>query len=377
MERSPQQQEAIRVNHHYLTAAWIDFSRNNIDTSKKTELDEAIKTIPPHFVKDIMDICLYHSTEDFRNCDEHLQLEPGRKRFPAAILRFADELDIDWSRIYGIAYKDFNMPTSNKIYWWLHEHTHVQIDKNLNNYVIKIRLNPNDKEFAQLIKRLYIDKFEEKNRSIIYFLNQNNIPIVPSDKSEVVLNEYDEEMPKEIRQLMIEQCLMDKNPSMLILKPGERVTGYCYEWGCSMPFNYYLLYLDDFNYRRERPNNKRIIYIPYDSYCKAISIKKFDIYEKCVSILYDGLNYKISLIKRIEDIVGPRFMEVGEKIKGIFHPMGQRHQFEPYIISVGNEKIYVNSDIYAEIFKLYINQNKSRRVSISIYRKNENDYEIM
>ena len=66
MDYSPIEQNMIRENHHYLSAAWIGFSRSNRDQSKETPLDNSIKNIPGNMIQDLMDICMYHSKLLFR-----------------------------------------------------------------------------------------------------------------------------------------------------------------------------------------------------------------------------------------------------------------------------------------------------------------------
>jgi hypothetical protein len=88
---SREEQKAIRKNHQYLTAAWIDFAYR----MGSTALGQAARTIPQELVDDLMDICKYHSTLPITDCPLTFRFDQtARKQLAAALLRFADELDI-------------------------------------------------------------------------------------------------------------------------------------------------------------------------------------------------------------------------------------------------------------------------------------------
>ncbi len=200
---SQEEQESIRDNHHCLTAAWIDFDFRNNESTKATPLSSAIKSIPDHLVKDVIDVCLYHSKLDIEECNENFSLEiTNRKRLVAALLRFGDELDIDWNRVSDDAYRAFRIPPSNEMYWRLHSQTSVNFDMDNNTVCVLLRLNPAEIDnYGQLIKDIYLDPFERKNGPILKVLSQNSIPI--SISSKIKPYNYTEELPDEVVQAMI------------------------------------------------------------------------------------------------------------------------------------------------------------------------------
>jgi hypothetical protein len=51
------EQDEIRLNHHYLSAAWIEYLYEGNDSV----LSPLIKRIPYVLVKDLMDVCKFHS----------------------------------------------------------------------------------------------------------------------------------------------------------------------------------------------------------------------------------------------------------------------------------------------------------------------------
>ena len=51
------EQKAIRENHNYLAAAWINYAHSTCESV----LGNAARTIPDDLVEDLMDICMYHT----------------------------------------------------------------------------------------------------------------------------------------------------------------------------------------------------------------------------------------------------------------------------------------------------------------------------
>ncbi len=85
-----EEQKAIRNNHHYLSAAWIDVANRSGDTM----LGPAAKEIPIDLVDDIIDICLHHTKLPITDCSKLSKYDPNiRKQLLASLLRFSDELD--------------------------------------------------------------------------------------------------------------------------------------------------------------------------------------------------------------------------------------------------------------------------------------------
>ncbi len=128
------EQNAIRENHHYISAAWIDFSHNN--SAEITSLDAAARSIPDNLVGDLMNVCMYHCKLPINGCAEESKITGARLRLISAILRLADELDITKSRVSMDAYDAFRIAPENYIHWWLHDHTMVRFLDGSNNIII-------------------------------------------------------------------------------------------------------------------------------------------------------------------------------------------------------------------------------------------------
>ena len=119
---SKRMQKSIRNNHQFLTAAWIDYASR----TGETRLGTAVKEMPKNLVDDLMDICIYHSKLSIKKCPLKFKFsKKDRKQFVAAILRFADELDIDSNRVSLETVKNFSIDPENSIYWWLHNRTSI------------------------------------------------------------------------------------------------------------------------------------------------------------------------------------------------------------------------------------------------------------
>ncbi len=199
------EQKDIRKNHQYLAGAWIDYAFQ----SNKTVLSQAAKSIPDHLVGDLIDVCKYHSKLPITVCPKEFVLNSqGRKQFVAALLRFADELDIDGPRVSLETVKTFSLPPHNRVYWWLHNHTKV-VFSDRNVIELTIRLNPADmKLHDSFVHAAFITEFQTKNHPVITVLAQNSIPIIISAQSKVIAYEYTEPLPAEIVQAL--QAMQEK-----------------------------------------------------------------------------------------------------------------------------------------------------------------------
>lgn len=189
------EQEELRLNHHYLSAACIDHAYNN-DNSL---LGVAVKNIPLWLVDDLMDICMYHTKLDIHRCDlQGKVIITIRKQLVASILRFADELDIDAKRVCFDITKNFSMETNSKLYWWIHTYTAIQFP-HPHIFIYVIFLHTEDaKQCKHIIYDLFIDSFRNKNKSVIKILQSNNITIHMSIDSGVSELKAVSKLPKEV-----------------------------------------------------------------------------------------------------------------------------------------------------------------------------------
>ncbi len=205
---SIEEQKAIRKNHQYLTAAWVDYANR----TGETVLGPVAKTIPEELVDDLMDVCKHHAKLPITDCPLTFKFNPTeRKQLVASLLRFSDELDVDGHRVSIETVKNFSLDPHNSIYWWLHNRTKV-IFSARNTIIMTIRLHPDDtKQYGSYIHEAFITEFQTKNRPVLSVLARDGIPIVISDDSKVVEHDRAERLPFEIVQAL-EAIQQECNP---------------------------------------------------------------------------------------------------------------------------------------------------------------------
>jgi formylglycine-generating enzyme required for sulfatase activity len=191
----PEQRDAIRENHHYLSAAWIDYLYEGNDPA----LSNFMQSIPDDLVDDLIDICKFHSKLPINNCPDSFIHHPNnRKKLVAALLRFADELDISSSRVDLKTVKLFTIKPDNSVYWWLHNYTNINFIET-NKIRVTVRLHPKDFEsYGYFIREDYITKFKNKNQPVLDVLVGQNIPLVIDYNSDVIAHKRAEKFPPEI-----------------------------------------------------------------------------------------------------------------------------------------------------------------------------------
>ena len=198
---SHSEQMDIRKNHHILSIAWIDIARSEASTP----LSSAANGIPSNLVSDLKDVAVHHTKFPISDCPIEFRLDPtGRKRFVAAILRFADELDIQNNRVIIETIDTFSFKRGNAVYWWLHQQTKITFP-NKGFVRLLVTLHPDDhEEFSPIIQRLYIDEFRTKNLPVISTLNENLVSIFMDYESKVIDYEEAEKLPEEVQKTLRE-----------------------------------------------------------------------------------------------------------------------------------------------------------------------------
>lgn len=194
-----QEQKAIRLNHQYLSTAWIEYAF----LTGKTCLGAAAKQIPSEFVPDVMNACLYHSKLPITSCPEGYRFNPTqRMRLVAAILRFADELDVEANRVSLETAKNFRIEPVNAAYWWLHARTQI-VFCSPHLVLLTVRLNREDfRSAGDIVRNTYVTGFQTKNHSVLSVLAQHGIPVLISADSGVVEDRYAEPLPDSILQAL-------------------------------------------------------------------------------------------------------------------------------------------------------------------------------
>lgn len=193
---SDTEQESIRKNHHFLSAAWIDVAYESPDSP----LGPGIAQVDYTLVDDIRDLCLFHSSLPIGDCPQRFAvLTTGRKRLLAALLRMADELDIDKSRVDFTKLRSMRLRAANSIFWWLHHLTHV--DTATRGIVrLEVLLNPMDADLLRNIETTYGDHFVFKNREVVHVLATHGLPLIL--EHEVRTFEKAQRLPLEVRTLL-------------------------------------------------------------------------------------------------------------------------------------------------------------------------------
>jgi hypothetical protein len=167
------EQKAIRKNHHYLSAAWIRYAHE----TGKTALGQGAQQIPYQLIPDLMDICLYHTSKPINECDSELTVDVGRKRMVAALLRFADELDIAANRVSMSQVTEFSINAENSVFWWLHNLTHVAFrPPNIFKITVALRTSEFD-EFEPIVRTAYLERFRQKNAQTLTVLHDAGINV--------------------------------------------------------------------------------------------------------------------------------------------------------------------------------------------------------
>jgi WD40 repeat protein len=196
-EYALEEQKAIRKNHQFLSAAWIDYAYR----TGETVLGHVVKNIPEEIVDDLMDVCKYHSKLAITECPHTFKFNPNeRKQLVASLLRLSDELDIEAHRVSFETVKNFSISPHNSIYWWLHNRTKV-IFSPRNAILITIRLHPEDiGNYGSFIYEKFIVEFQTKNQPVLNVLSRDGIQIAINADSKIVEDTRAERLPFEFIQ---------------------------------------------------------------------------------------------------------------------------------------------------------------------------------
>jgi tetratricopeptide (TPR) repeat protein len=190
------EKKAILENHQYLSAAWIRYAFQ----SQKTLLGNAASKIPASLVSDLMEICKFHSKLPISSCGMVSLNDPTvRVQYIAALLRFADELDMERNRASFNRMEALRLDPYNAIYMWLHNLTVITYPSP-NVVVLRITLNKEDKiKYGKLIYDKFIIEFQTINYPTITILRQNGIPIAMSAESGIIEDLNADPLPEDIK----------------------------------------------------------------------------------------------------------------------------------------------------------------------------------
>ena len=190
-----EQQQETRSKHHYLAAAWIEYAREKVSDTLHT----ASRSVPGVNVGDLMDICQYHSQLNIDDCPyEGLHIKTTRKRLVAAILRYADELDITDNRVDIDTVKVFNLPCKSAFIWWLHNLTTIT---KITDHCLMLKVvmyTADFQKYGSLVKEHFIEGFRIKNQKIQNVFVDHNISLEIHGDSSVEGDDHVEQLPAEV-----------------------------------------------------------------------------------------------------------------------------------------------------------------------------------
>lgn len=195
---SKDEQNEIRKNHHLLTAAWLYCGFFNEHAFPYN----ALQSVGMQYREDLINVCKFHSKLDIYDCPEISESSLIRCRFIAALLRLGDELDIDQYRVNVQTVKTFGYTPDNSIFWYIHDHTKIQIREH--GIFVKIYLTENDYQVCgSVLQDIVINTFNNKNRKLTEILASNDLNIFLSNNSKVEASEYADPLPEEIRNQIV------------------------------------------------------------------------------------------------------------------------------------------------------------------------------
>jgi hypothetical protein len=147
---------------------------------------------------------MYHTKLSILDCPIEFDQDPtGRKQLVAALLRFADELDIDSRRVNIHTVLAFSLDPQNSVHWWFHENIRVFLENG--RVTIRTLLHPDDfKEYEPLAYDNSIGRFQRKNKLVMDVLNWYRHPAWISYMSKVVEAPYSPKLPVEITEVLDE-----------------------------------------------------------------------------------------------------------------------------------------------------------------------------
>jgi hypothetical protein len=208
-EYVPEVQKEIRNNQHLITAAWIDTAFRDENDNL---LGKALRRIPDGLlISDLIDICKYHSKLPINECPKELISDSnGRKQLITALLRLADELDIDSNRISSVDLLKYCTVDPNFIIrWWIHGITTITFRNNgniSNEILINIRLNEKDSSnYGEKFYNFVINSFLTRNNPVLNIIVKNGLPIVIDANSGISTEKNLKSIPTEISSAIEEE----------------------------------------------------------------------------------------------------------------------------------------------------------------------------
>lgn len=227
-----EEQIALRSNHGVVAAAWIDVAR----TVGDSVIGDAVRTIPERLVQEVMDVVMYHSRLPISDCPDDFGYYPNcGKRKVAAILRFADELDVTRLRVSTLdTILSFSIDPGHAFHWWLHNATEIEFVSE-HKLLVTVSLHPKDYErYSATVQDEFLLPLQMKNVAVLEVLSDAGIPIIFSNDSGVRSNRFAQPVPEELRSELDrrppyestdERIILAREVRLFLVASGYEVSG--------------------------------------------------------------------------------------------------------------------------------------------------------
>jgi hypothetical protein len=194
-----QQQQTIRHNHHYLSAAWIDYASR----TGETDLGPAAMTIPRDLVPDLIDICKYYTHLSLNDCPSTFRFDTnGRKQLITALLRFIHELDLEKHCVPSDSLIDETIEPGITTYLWLHQRAKITFPAR-NLIRLTVSLHPDDvTRYGSYVYSTFISEFQSRNTPTLSILSRHGIPLTIDPESRIETDTHTAPLPAEIVQAL-------------------------------------------------------------------------------------------------------------------------------------------------------------------------------
>lgn len=216
---SVEQQADLRRNHGFLSAAWIEYARSDRDDA----FHAASATIDQHLAEDMMDMCRYHTKLPIDECEHNGSVDHKvRKQLVAAMLRLADECDIDSIRVNMETPHTFAIDPENAMWWFLHGHTKLHL---ASNGLITLVVALNEKQIDLLssaVRSCYIEKFAAKNATLLDVLARASLIIhFDASKSGVVKSRLATDLSADAIQSLLAADQQRRDDAVRLTRPAN------------------------------------------------------------------------------------------------------------------------------------------------------------
>jgi len=221
--------ERIRERHHEFTEQMIldhIFQRNDyvdLGLPRIPIVDEKVALVAGAHRK--VDLSL-DSFEDVAGDRRN----PTRPRLLAALLRFADELDIDHKRVYMDRLKLIRPPTRSRYHWYLSYYVHV-VQMQDEMITICYRFPSGCRDYEELIEPLVDKPIRSKHHELVNIFWPNRVKSLINPISKRQFSELIDPLPPDVKTLArkelsrLQQNELEKTtPPILSLSPDPLVS---------------------------------------------------------------------------------------------------------------------------------------------------------